>query len=155
VINAKDVSEIVKALSDAGFEDAEVRLGDLHIRVSSQPLRAVVSQDIPEGESARGVRAPAPDSASAPSSLPALAQEDLTVIRAPTLGTFYRAASPGAAPFVNVGDRIDLGQAIGIVEVMKLFNTIEADAPGVVVEIHVADATLVEYDQPLMTLRMD
>ncbi|WP_319461705.1 acetyl-CoA carboxylase biotin carboxyl carrier protein [Micromonospora sp. RTP1Z1] len=73
-------------------------------------------------------------------------------VRAPVVGTFYRAPEPGAVPFVAVGDLIRPGQVIGIVEAMKLMNEVTADQAGRVVEVLVDDGQPVEYDQPLLAL---
>lgn len=73
-------------------------------------------------------------------------------ILAPLLGTFYRRPEPGAKAFVEVGDFVELGQQVGIVEAMKLMNSIEADQRGQVVEIIVGDGEPVEYGQPLLVL---
>jgi acetyl-CoA carboxylase biotin carboxyl carrier protein len=75
---------------------------------------------------------------------------DLTYIRAPMIGTFYRSPAPGEPPFVREGDVVAAGTQVGILEAMKLMNPIEADWPGRVVEILVADGTPVEYDQRLI-----
>ncbi|RBY75096.1 acetyl-CoA carboxylase biotin carboxyl carrier protein subunit [Geodermatophilus sp. TF02-6] len=75
-----------------------------------------------------------------------------TAVRAPLVGTFYVAPSPGADPFVRVGDQVEAGQTLGIVEAMKLMNPILADQAGVVAEILVGDTESVEYDQTLMLL---
>jgi acetyl-CoA carboxylase biotin carboxyl carrier protein len=79
--------------------------------------------------------------------------EGISVVRAPLVGTFYAAPSPGADPFVRVGDEIESGQTLGIVEAMKLMNPILADEPGVVTEIFVRDTESVEYDQVLVYFR--
>ena len=79
--------------------------------------------------------------------------EGISAVRAPLVGTFYAAPSPGADPFVRVGDEIEPGQTLGIVEAMKLMNPILADEPGVVSEILVSDTESVEYDQVLVYLR--
>ncbi len=71
-------------------------------------------------------------------------------VRAPAIGTFYRAPTPEAEPFVRVGDRIVSGQQIGILEAMKLMNPIEADRAGHVLEILVSDGNPVEFGQPLL-----
>ncbi|GAA2150042.1 acetyl-CoA carboxylase biotin carboxyl carrier protein [Actinomadura napierensis] len=73
-------------------------------------------------------------------------------VTAPLVGTFYRSPQPGAAPFVEVGDLVDAGQTVAIVEAMKLMNTIGADVAGRVAEICVDDAAPVEFDQPLMRI---
>lgn len=74
------------------------------------------------------------------------------LLRAPLVGTFYHCPEPGAKPFVQVGDIIEPGQQIGIVEAMKLMNPIVADAAGRVVEVLVGDGRPVEYDEPLLLL---
>jgi acetyl-CoA carboxylase biotin carboxyl carrier protein len=83
---------------------------------------------------------------------PADADEDLVVVRAPLVGTFYVAPHPGAAPFVAVGDAVAAGQPLAIIEAMKLMNRIDAEAAGTVREILVADGAPVEFDQPLIRL---
>jgi acetyl-CoA carboxylase biotin carboxyl carrier protein len=78
---------------------------------------------------------------------------DVTAVQAPLVGTFYVAASPDADPFVQVGDAVEPGQTLGIVEAMKLMNPIVAEEAGVVTEVLVEDAESVEYGQVLMYLR--
>lgn len=75
--------------------------------------------------------------------------------KAPMVGTFYQASNPEASPFVQVGDRIQLGRKICVIEAMKLFNEIEADVTGVLVKVLVEDASPVEYDQPLFLIAPD
>lgn len=75
-----------------------------------------------------------------------------SAVRAPLVGTFYAAPSPGSDPFVQVGDLIRAGQPVAIIEAMKLMNRVEADHDGVVLEVLVADGEAVEYDQPLLVL---
>jgi acetyl-CoA carboxylase biotin carboxyl carrier protein len=81
------------------------------------------------------------------------AREDLSYLRAPTVGVFYRSPEPGAKPFVEVGDLVTAGQQIGIVEAMKLMIPVEASSGGEVVEILKADAEPVEFDEPLVAVR--
>ncbi len=71
-------------------------------------------------------------------------------IHAPIVGTFYRAPSPESAPYINVGDKINVGQVISIIEAMKIMNEIESDVDGTVVEVLVEDASPVEFNQPLV-----
>ncbi|MGN9776897.1 acetyl-CoA carboxylase biotin carboxyl carrier protein [Micromonospora sp. H33] len=97
--------------------------------------------------------APLPASADAPPPVPAPAVAPARhAVRSPIVGTFYRAAEPGAAPFVAVGDRVHPGQVVGIVEAMKLMNEVTADRAGRVAEILADDGQPVEYDQPLLAL---
>ncbi len=88
-----------------------------------------------------------------PAAPPEPAPEVAATVRSPLVGTFYAAPSPGADPFVRVGDEVVPGQTVGIVEAMKLMNPIVADEAGVVAEVLVGDAESVEYDQVIMRLR--
>ncbi|MFT4070279.1 acetyl-CoA carboxylase biotin carboxyl carrier protein, partial [Paraburkholderia sp.] len=99
---------------------------------------------------AAAVDAPA-GAASAPAA-PAAAAPQGHVVTSPMVGTFYRAPSPGADPFVQVGDTVKEGQTICIIEAMKLLNEIESDKSGVVKEILVENGQAVEYGQPLFVV---
>ena len=74
-------------------------------------------------------------------------------MKSPIVGTFYGSPSPGAAPFVSPGDRVEQGQVIGIIEAMKLMNEIESDAAGEVVRCLVSNGQAIEYGQPLFAIR--
>jgi acetyl-CoA carboxylase biotin carboxyl carrier protein len=78
--------------------------------------------------------------------------DDVYEVRSPLVGTFYAASQPGAAPFVRVGDEVDAGDTLAIVEAMKLMNPITAEHPGRVVEVCVANGTPVEFDEPLVRI---
>ena len=75
--------------------------------------------------------------------------DNFITIKSPMIGTFYRNSSPDKPPFINVGDEIDNGKVVCIIEAMKLFNEIESEVKGKVVKVLVEDASPVEYDQPL------
>lgn len=83
------------------------------------------------------------------------AAEGEVIIRAPMLGTFYRAASPGDKAFVEVGQKVKAHDSVGVIEVMKLFNSIQAGVDGTVVRIEVENASLVEFDQALIVIAKD
>ena len=125
-----------------------VRSGDRAIEVewaaearpAGSPVPPPPAQEIPGGRDV-------------PPAAPADPPDVAATVRSPLVGTFYAAPSPGAAPFVGVGDAIDPGQTLGIVEAMKLMNPIVVDEAGVIAEILVGDAESVEYDQVLMRLR--
>ncbi|BAY26575.1 acetyl-CoA carboxylase biotin carboxyl carrier protein [Calothrix sp. NIES-2100] len=86
---------------------------------------------------------------------PSAIDKRLVEVSSPMVGTFYRAPAPGEAPFVEVGDRIRSGQAVCIIEAMKLMNEIEAEVSGQVMEILVQNGEPVEYGQPLMRINPD
>jgi acetyl-CoA carboxylase biotin carboxyl carrier protein len=148
-------------LSDVGNQPRllRIRAGDIVVE-----LEWTGQLDGPAAPALGGPPAPAPVAlalagppASAPAALAASAAEcgatdPPLAISAPTVGTFYRAPQPGAAPFVSEGDEVRRGQQIGIVEAMKLMIPVESEHDGVVATIHVADNTPVEYGQPLITL---
>lgn len=85
---------------------------------------------------------------------PVIASARTHIIRSPMVGTFYRASAPDKEPFVKVGDVIEKGQVICIIEAMKLFNEIEADVSGRITKILVENATPVEFDQPLFEVEL-
>jgi len=80
---------------------------------------------------------------------PTVKTENLLTIKSPMIGTFYRQAGPGKPIFINVGDEVEEGQVVCIIEAMKLFNEIESEVSGTIVKVLVEDASPVEFDQPL------
>lgn len=114
------------------------------VQAPAQP--AIVAAPAP----AAAVAAPAP--AAKPEAAPAAPAADAgnyLTVKSPMVGTFYRSASPDKPPFVKIGDSVDAGQTVCIIEAMKLFNEIESDVKGKIVKVLVEDASPVEYDQPL------
>ena len=104
--------------------------------------------------SANGVETNPTPHQNIPASAPAAAENTHTVL-SPIVGTFYSSPSPEAAPFVQVGSRVSVGQTLCIVEAMKLMNEIESDVSGTVVSIMVNNAQPVEYNQPLFVVQPD
>jgi acetyl-CoA carboxylase biotin carboxyl carrier protein len=142
-LTSRDIAEITRLLEASSFDELELEIYGLkiHLRRSGS------------GSSS----APA---ASAPPKLPvarAAVIEDpgLAVVRAPLLGTFYRAPKPGAPPFVEAGARVEPDSIVGIIEVMKLMNTVRAGVSGVVRELRARDGVLVEYGETLLTVARD
>jgi acetyl-CoA carboxylase biotin carboxyl carrier protein len=123
----------------------------VRIRVRSSPVEVEVEYLDADRGGLTGVRAGSPTAESSP------AEDEhegagVDYVRAPLLGTFYHAPEPGARPFVRAGDVVEAGQQVGIVEAMKLMNPIEAARLCRIVELLVADATPVEYDQRLVAV---
>ncbi len=96
---------------------------------------------------------PAEAAAPTPATAPAAATDNLHIVTSPIVGTFYRAASPTAEAFVKVGDLVETGKTLCIIEAMKLMNEIQADASGTVAKIFVENGQPVEYGQPLFGLK--
>ena len=142
-LTAKDVAEITRLLEESSFDELYLEIDGLKLSLK-------------RGVGANGQVVPAPGPASPvaqPSGADSTAAADpaaLQDIRAPLLGTFYRAPKPGAPPFVEVGSVVEEDTIIGILEVMKLMNTIRAGLRGKITQILARDGTLVEYGEPLM-----
>jgi acetyl-CoA carboxylase biotin carboxyl carrier protein len=141
-----DVVQLARALP-GDLRRLTVRSGDSAIEVEWAP------DDRAAGDGA-GARAPQGAAGGLALTVDASAAADVAVVHAPLVGTFYAAPSPDAGPFVRVGDAVEAGQTLGIVEAMKLMNPIVADEAGVVTEVLVGDAESVEYGQVLMYLQL-
>jgi acetyl-CoA carboxylase biotin carboxyl carrier protein len=137
-----EVVELARALPGE-LHRLTVRSGDTAVEVEW-----VAGSGAPPG--------PAAGPAEAPGSAPPAGvdpHEGLTAVTAPLVGTFYAAPSPDADPFARVGDEVESGQTLGIVEAMKLMNPVVAEGPGVVTEVVAGNAESVEYGQVLLYLR--
>ena len=146
-LSARDIAEITRLLEDSSFDELDLEIDGLriHLRRSGAPPPRSAAQPAATSppRTASTSAAPVPAPADDPS---------LVVVRAPLLGTFYRAPRPGAPPFVEVGASVEPDTTVGIIEVMKLMNTVRAGARGVVREIRARDGVLVEYGETLLTL---
>lgn len=153
-VDLSQLERLLAFMSQHGLEEFEYSQGDLRIRLkkpaaNSNPLsqRPMIPPEI--------VVAGAAPSAAPPPAVPAepLRAEDVQVVKSPIVGTFYDAPSPGAEPFVKVGDSVEVGQVLCIIEAMKLMNEIETDVSGEVMRIFVENAQPVEYGEPLFAIR--
>jgi len=152
-LSNEDVLQILALLDASGFDELKVETSDykLHLRRSipanERPLAPAVP---PKATGEAAVTAPEPASVKAVS--PSTPAENVYAVTAPMLGTFYGAPQPGAAPFVTVGAPVNDDTVIGIVEVMKLMNSICAGATGTIVEIVAKDGDLVEFGDVLVRI---
>ena len=152
-----DVKTILEIIDGAeSLDEIELVFAGLRLHVrrgSGEPMvRSAQPQARPAIASAAPVAATTPQSA--PVSARELAPNEFAV-RAPMIGHFYRAPAPGEKPFIEVGQRIKASDTVGVIEVMKLFNTINAEVDGRVVGIEVQNATLVEFGQALVIIAKD
>jgi acetyl-CoA carboxylase biotin carboxyl carrier protein len=120
-----------------------------HVTQEVQQTPALVQEPVQQAP----VAGAAPVQAEAPTAVPAASTENLHKITSPMVGTFYAAPSPDAENYVNVGDRVSSNKVVCIVEAMKLFNEIEAEVNGEIVEILAKNGQLVEYGQPLFLVK--
>jgi acetyl-CoA carboxylase biotin carboxyl carrier protein len=118
---------------------------------------AAPAPPVPPAPPAPPAPGPAPAAAAAPHTAPPVTTEsgaaDLVTVTAPMVGVFYRAPEPGAPPFAEVGSRVEEGATVGLVEVMKMFNSVSAPVAGEVVEVLAGNDEFVEFGQPLFRLR--
>lgn len=148
-MNLNEIQDLIKFVAKSGVTEVEIEQKDFKITIKSEKQKA----DAPIYVQATApVAAPAPVApAAAPApAAPAASEEDkYIVVKSPMIGTFYRSAGPDKDAFVSVGQTINKGDTVCIIEAMKLFNEIESELSGKIVKVLVDDATPVEYDQPL------
>lgn len=142
-----DLKELIEFLKQYQVAEFDLDRGDTKIRLKFAGVAQAPLADLAR----TAVAAPA---AAAPAQAAAPAEEaGLHIVKSPLVGTFYGSSAPGAAAFVSVGDRIEKGQIIGIVEAMKLMNEIESDVTGEIVQCLVTNGQAIEYGQPLFSVR--
>jgi acetyl-CoA carboxylase biotin carboxyl carrier protein len=164
-VDLGQLERLLSFMSEHGLEEFEYAHGDLRIRLKKAvtpanppPNWALPPAPVPVSPGAlppaQMPPVEAPSSAGANSIQPEAAPaEEQHLIKSPIVGTYYAAPNPGAPPFVNVGDVVEAGETVCIVEAMKLMNEIEADISGEVVQILVENGQPVEYGEPLFALR--
>ena len=150
-MNQQELRNLLEFLSGSDIQELKLEGDDFRLEVRRN-LPGPAPVLLPAA--AAPLAAPAP---AAPGAVPppaaAAARSDLVEVRAPMVGIFYRAPAPGEPPFVELGNRVSVGQTICILEAMKLMNELEAELSGEVVEILVENGTPVEYNQVLMRVR--
>jgi acetyl-CoA carboxylase biotin carboxyl carrier protein len=147
-VNQREIRRLADLLREYGLSEVEVEREGVRIRLRREPAPIAGALAGP------ATRGPAPAAATTPagSTEPAADEAHLLAIEAPMVGTFYRAPSPDAQPFVRDGDRVKKGQVVCIIEAMKLMNEIESKVAGRVAKVLVENAQPVEYGQPLFLL---
>lgn len=159
----EDIKAILAIFRESGFAELRLDVGATRLAVRKDGASAWAG-DVPRAVPAADTAVPPtpvrPESAPAPKPVPAaepatLATEGVTVVRSPVAGTFYRSPSPGADPFCAVGERVEAGTTVGLVEVMKLFTSIPAGLAGTVVRIVPENGAMVEAGQAIVLIRAD
>ncbi len=165
----RELKELVEFLKEYEIDDFEFERGDFKVRLKFSrpaPASSASALDIarlgqllsPAAHTApaQGIHAVASAGSAAAAEAPAapVEEEKLHIVKSPIVGTFYESSSPGAPAFVKIGDTVENGQVLCIVEAMKLMNEIESDAAGEVVKRLVTNGQPVEYGQPLFALRL-
>jgi len=157
-MDIRKIKKLIELLEESGISELEIHEGEESVRISrTSPMAAMPSAPAyhftppPVAGVAPGATPPAAEAAPAAESATA---EEISghVIKSPMVGTFYRASSPGAKPFVEVGQQVKVGDTLCIVEAMKLLNQIESDKAGTVKQIFVENGQPVEYGEPLFVI---
>ena len=151
-MDIRKVKKLIELLEESGIAEIEITEGEEAVRISSYPVNAPVATAVPAAVPAPAPAA-APVAAEAPAPTEASAGEPAGhKVAAPMVGTFYRSPSPEAEPFVKVGDKIEVGDTLCVIEAMKMMNQIEADTAGTVLSIEVENGEPIEFGQTLFVI---
>jgi acetyl-CoA carboxylase biotin carboxyl carrier protein len=162
-MNQKELKELIEFLIEKDIAEFELERGDVKVRIKRAGEQMVtmvapaapllVAHPAPAAASGAAVPVTSAAPPSAAHEVAPPAEEGLHTVRSPIVGTFYESPSPGSPPFVKVGDVVEAGQILCIVEAMKLMNEIESDVAGEVVKKLVNNGQPIEYGQELFAIR--
>ncbi len=158
-MKAKEIQELISFLSESGLEEVNIETDNFKVSIKRSAEQQVIAAPVAQAAPAPAPIAAAPAAVPQAAPAPAPAADsggdapatngNLVEIKSPMIGTFYRSANPESPAFVEVGSSIKTGDAVCIIEAMKLFNEIESEVSGKIVKVLVDNAQPVEYDQPL------
>jgi len=149
-MDLRKLKTLIELVESSGIGELEIQEGEERVRIT----RAAAHAPAPAPAST-AYAATTPASALSPAPMEAASvpiEPEGHFVKSPMVGTFYRAASPGAKPFIEVGDSVQVGDTLCIIEAMKLMNEIEADKAGVVKQVLAENGQPVEYGQPLVVI---
>lgn len=154
-MDLRKVKKLIELLEESNLSELEIKEGEEVVRLS----RFVAAPTVLPQPLAQPAVAAAPAIAAAPAPAAAVAAAPVdsglpagSVVKSPMVGTFYAAATPGAEAFVKVGQQVKVGDPLGVIEAMKMFNQIEAEFAGTVVAVLAENGQAVEFDQPLFVI---
>ena len=155
-MDLEDIKQILTLVREHELAEFELERDGLKLRVRKAGPAVSFAPPVVHAHAAPAHIAPvAPALSSAPPPAEAPADElDLGIIKSPIVGTFYRAAEPGAAPFVDVGTVVTKGQVLCIIEAMKLMNEIESDVEGVLMKVYPSNGQPIEYGEKLFAVKL-
>jgi acetyl-CoA carboxylase biotin carboxyl carrier protein len=151
-MDLRKLKSLIELFESSGIGELEIAEGEERVRISrasSLGTQQTVVQTTPAGPA---TVAPVSPAVAAAAAAPVQTETEGHVVKSPMVGTFYRAGAPGSKPFIEVGDSVQAGDPLCIIEAMKLMNEIEADQAGVVKAILVENGQAVEYGQPLVVI---
>ncbi len=151
-MDIRKIKKLIELIEESDIAEIEIHEGEESVRLSRTSSATPVIASAPQA-----IAAPVP---ATPAAAPAASEETVAeseelsghVVNSPMVGTFYRSPSPGAKPFVEVGQKVSSGDTLCIIEAMKILNQIESDASGTITKILVENGQPVEYNQPLYVI---
>jgi len=146
-MDIRKIKKLIELVEESGITELEITEGEESVRISRGGVVAQVAPMAYAAPQAPVVAAPA-----APAATPAAAELSGHILRSPMVGAFYRSSGPDTAPFVEVGQQVKVGDALCIVEAMKMMNQIQSDKAGVIKRILVENGDTVEFDQPMFII---
>ena len=150
-MDIRKVKKLIELLDESGIAEIEITEGEESVRISRHPT-GVAAAPIAIAPAPVAAAAPAPAAAPAAAAPAAEPEEEGYLVKAPMVGTYYSSPSPGSPMFVQVGDRVNEGDTLCIVEAMKMMNQIDADVSGAIKSIRVQNGDPVEYGQILFVI---
>lgn len=164
-MKTSEIRDLIDFISKSGLNEVNIETKELKLSIKREPDQKVFKSTpmmtqaalpmAPPTVSLPAASAPLTPRAEAAAAQPASSGKKTVDIKSPMIGTFYRSGNPDSPPFVSVGDKVTKGQAVCIIEAMKLFNEIESEVSGTIVKVMVENASPVEYDQVLFVVEPD
>jgi len=155
-MDLRKIKKLIDLLEESNLAELEIKEGEEIVRLSRMPKGMVAAAPVAAAPALRydapAAAAPAASAAPVATAPGAKALPDGHVVKSPMVGTFYASANPDSPAFVKVGQSVKAGETLGIIEAMKMFNQIEADASGTVVAILVENGQPVEFDEPMFVI---
>lgn len=152
-MDLRKLKTLIDLVSESNISELEITEADGKVRiVKADPAAAVAMQPVYAAAPAPVAHAPAQVAAPVAAAAPAAPVETGHIVKSPMVGTFYRASSPNAKPFADVGQQVKEGEAICIIEAMKIMNEIEADKTGTITKVMCENGQAVEFGQPLFVI---
>jgi acetyl-CoA carboxylase biotin carboxyl carrier protein len=159
-MNQKELKELIEFLIEKDIAEFELERGDVKVKIKRAGEHTVVHTHaevpyvgVPVQQSGQTSAVPSVTPLPSAAAVEPASQENLHIVKSPIVGTLYEAPSPGAPPFVKVGDMVEVGQVLCIVEAMKLLNEIESDVAGEIVKKMGSNGQPIEYGQELFAIR--
>jgi len=146
-MDLRKIKKLIEMLQESDLNEIEVKEGEESVRINRKK-EVQISPAAPQVS----ISAPAPQQSVSNTADEEGSMPELASITSPMVGTFYRSPAPGKSPYVDIGQKVKVGDVVCIVEAMKMMNQVKSDVEGVVKKIHIEDGQPVEFDQPLISI---